>query len=114
GGLRVPVRVKPPDLGGGVAEGEIVEWRVRKGEAVVEEQPMVEVMTDKATVEIPCPVTGRVLEILAREGEVIPVGTPMILLEDGVKSDGATGRRERQGESIDSSATDAQGSAAPE
>src|SRR5713226_3975393 len=83
----MPIEFKLPDLGEGVAEGEIVEWRVRKGEAVVEDQPMVEVMTDKATVEIPCPVTGRVLEILAREGEVIPVGTPMILLEDGVKGE---------------------------
>src|SRR5437879_3572820 len=105
----MPIEFKLPDLGEGVAEGEIVEWRVRKGDTVVEDQPMVEVMTDKATVEIPCPVTGRVLEILAREGDVIPVGTPMILIEDGATSDRATGRREQRGESTVSSSADSQG-----
>jgi pyruvate dehydrogenase E2 component (dihydrolipoamide acetyltransferase) len=79
----MPVEFKLPDLGEGVAEGEIVGWRVQEGDTIVEDQPLVEVMTDKVTVEIPSPVAGRVLEILAREGDVIPVGTPMILLEDG-------------------------------
>ncbi|MFT7619065.1 MAG: pyruvate/2-oxoglutarate dehydrogenase complex dihydrolipoamide acyltransferase (E2) component, partial [Planctomycetota bacterium] len=49
---------KLPDLGEGVAEGEIVEWKVAVGDTVTEDQPLVEVMTDKATVEIPSPRAG--------------------------------------------------------
>src|SRR5690606_23468255 len=64
-----------PDIGEGVAEGEIVKWHVQPGDRVVEEQDFVEVMTDKATVMIPCPVTGVVGDLLAREGDVVPVHT---------------------------------------
>ncbi|RMG12320.1 MAG: 2-oxo acid dehydrogenase subunit E2 [Planctomycetota bacterium] len=66
-----------PDIGEGVAEGEIVKWHVAPGQEVVEEQDFVEVMTDKATVMIPCPVTGVVGELLAQEGDVVPVHTPI-------------------------------------
>ncbi|MCA8921040.1 MAG: 2-oxo acid dehydrogenase subunit E2 [Planctomycetes bacterium] len=62
-----------PDIGEGVAEGEIVKWHVQPGEAVTEEQDFVEVMTDKATVMIPCPVDGVVDKLLAAEGDVVPV-----------------------------------------
>jgi len=62
-----------PDIGEGVAEGEIVKWHVQPGEAVTEEQDFVEVMTDKATVMIPCPVDGVVDRLLAEEGQVVPV-----------------------------------------
>lgn len=62
-----------PDIGEGVAEGEIVKWHVAPGQAVTEEQDFVEVMTDKATVMIPCPVTGVVGELLHGEGAVVPV-----------------------------------------
>ena len=55
-----------PDIGEGVAEGEIVKWYVAAGDAVTEEQDFVEVMTDKATVMIPCPVTGVVGELHLR------------------------------------------------
>ena len=54
----MPYDVKLPDIGEGVAEGEIVRWFVRAGDAVKEDQPLVQVMTDKATVEIPSPMSG--------------------------------------------------------
>ncbi|MCW8140894.1 MAG: 2-oxo acid dehydrogenase subunit E2, partial [Planctomycetota bacterium] len=58
-----------PDIGEGVAEGEVVKWHVSPGDAVTEEQDFVEVMTDKASVMIPCPVTGVLEALLAKEGE---------------------------------------------
>ena len=57
-----------PDIGEGVVEGEVVKWHVKPGDPVREDQPMVEVMTDKATVEIPSPKAGVVKEIRAAEG----------------------------------------------
>ena len=66
-----------PDIGEGVAEGEIVKWHVKPGDRVREEQDFVEVMTDKATVMIPCPVTGVVKTLLAQEGQVVPVHAPI-------------------------------------
>ncbi len=70
--------VKLPDIGEGVAEGEIVRWLVKVGESVKEDQPLVEVMTDKASVEIPSPRTGSVEAIHAEEGAMVPVGTTII------------------------------------
>src|SRR5215471_18552011 len=70
--------VKLPDIGEGVAEGEIVRWFVKAGEAVKEDQPLVEVMTDKASVEIPSPRTGTIEAILVEEGAVVPVGTVLV------------------------------------
>lgn len=72
--------VKLPDIGEGVAEGEIVRWLVRAGDAVREDQPLVEVMTDKASVEIPSPRTGTVAAIHAEEGAMVPVGTVIITI----------------------------------
>ena len=65
--------VKLPDIGEGVAEGEIVRWLVKAGDAVKEDQPLVEVMTDKATVTITAPKAGRVSEQRFAEGQVCPV-----------------------------------------
>jgi len=70
--------VKLPDIGEGVAEGEIVRWLVRAGDAVREDQPLVEVMTDKASVEIPSPRTGTIEAVLADEGAIVPVGTVIV------------------------------------
>lgn len=72
---------KLPDIGEGVAEGEIVRWIVNEGDAIREDQPMVEIMTDKATVEIGSPVTGRVAKILAKTGAVVPVHSVIVQLE---------------------------------
>jgi pyruvate dehydrogenase E2 component (dihydrolipoyllysine-residue acetyltransferase) len=84
--------VKLPDIGEGVAEGEIVRWLVKVGDAVKEDQPLVEVMTDKASVEIPSPRTGTVSALLAEEGQVVPVGTTIITIEvAGAQSTAASG-----------------------
>ncbi|HYM81881.1 MAG TPA: dihydrolipoamide acetyltransferase family protein [Candidatus Limnocylindria bacterium] len=77
----MPFEVKLPDIGEGVAEGEIVRWLVQVGDAVKEDQPLVEVMTDKASVEIPSPRTGTIVALLAEEGQVVPVGTTLITIE---------------------------------
>ncbi|OGF17960.1 MAG: hypothetical protein A2W00_12575 [Candidatus Eisenbacteria bacterium RBG_16_71_46] len=74
----MPYDVKLPDIGEGVAEGEIVRWLVKPGEAVKEDQPLVEVMTDKASVEIPSPRTGSIAALHAEEGQVVPVGTVIV------------------------------------
>src|SRR5207237_3267616 len=70
--------VKLPDIGEGVAEGEIVHWLVKAGDAVKEEQPLVEVMTDKATVEVPSPRTGTIAALHVEEGAIVPVGTVIV------------------------------------
>ncbi|WP_408956826.1 2-oxo acid dehydrogenase subunit E2 [Natrinema sp. 74] len=67
-----------PDVGEGVAEGELVTWLVAEGDAVSEDQPVAEVETDKALVEVPAPVDGTVRELHVEEGEVVPVGTVII------------------------------------
>jgi pyruvate dehydrogenase E2 component (dihydrolipoamide acetyltransferase) len=70
-----------PDIGEGVAEGEVVRWLVKEGDALKEDQPMVEVMTDKATVEIGSPRVGRVAKRMFAEGERCPVGKVLITIE---------------------------------
>ncbi|MBN2575837.1 MAG: 2-oxo acid dehydrogenase subunit E2 [Deltaproteobacteria bacterium] len=72
---------KLPDVGEGMAEGEIVRWLVKEGDDLKQDQPMVEVMTDKATVEIATPHAGRVLERRFKEGERCPVGQVLIVIE---------------------------------
>ncbi len=71
---------KLPDIGEGVHEGEVVRWLVKEGDRVEEFQPMVEVMTDKATVEIPVPKSGVILKLMAKEGEVVKVGSVLVLI----------------------------------
>ncbi len=82
---------KLPDIGEGIHEGEIVKWLVKEGDTVKEDQPLVEVMTDKATVELPSPVAGTILEIRAKEGEVVEVGSVLVVIGEAgeaPKSDG--------------------------
>ena len=74
------VEFKLPDIGEGIAEGEIVRWMVEAGATVGEDEPLVEVMTDKATVEIPSPAAGTILEIRAQEGETVPVGDVIVVI----------------------------------
>ncbi len=73
---------KLPDLGEGVAEGEIARWLVEVGQEVAEDDPLVEIQTDKTTVEIPSPAAGTVSRILVGEGDLVPVGTPLVLIGD--------------------------------
>src|SRR5437870_5427808 len=72
-----------PDIGEGVVEGEIVRWLVKEGEVLREDQPMVEVMTDKATVEIPTPKAGRVERLMVPEGKLCAVGQVMVVIDTG-------------------------------
>ncbi len=85
------IEFKLPDIGEGIAEGEIVKWLVAVGDTVEEHQPVVEVMTDKASVEIPAPQAGTISEIRAGEGDVIPVGQVLFVLGDA-KAAGAPTR----------------------
>jgi pyruvate dehydrogenase E2 component (dihydrolipoamide acetyltransferase) len=70
---------KLPDIGEGVHEGEVVKWFVKEGDPIRENDPVVEVMTDKVTVQIPSPVTGKVLQLRAKEGEVVKVGSTLVV-----------------------------------
>ncbi len=72
-----------PDLGEGVAEGEIARWLVEVGQDVEEDDPLVEIQTDKTTVEIPSPRAGTVSRILVAEGDLVPVGTPLVVIDGG-------------------------------
>jgi pyruvate dehydrogenase E2 component (dihydrolipoamide acetyltransferase) len=69
---------KMPDIGEGVMEGEVVKWLVKEGETVADDQPLVEVMTDKATVVIPCPTSGSVQKIRVGEGQTARVGEVLV------------------------------------
>jgi pyruvate/2-oxoglutarate dehydrogenase complex dihydrolipoamide acyltransferase (E2) component len=74
---------KLPDLGEGLTEGEVARWLVSEGQEVAEDDPLVEIQTDKTTVEIPSPAAGKVAKILVGEGEVVPVGTVLVVIGDG-------------------------------
>jgi 2-oxoisovalerate dehydrogenase E2 component (dihydrolipoyl transacylase) len=72
---------KMPDLGEGTVEAEIVAWHTKPGDVVQEDQVIVEVMTDKAAVEVPAPVGGRVVSISGEPGDKVAVGSPLIVFE---------------------------------
>jgi pyruvate dehydrogenase E2 component (dihydrolipoamide acetyltransferase) len=82
----MPYEFKLPDLGEGLTEGEVARWLVTEGQEVAEDEPLVEIQTDKTTVEIPSPAAGVVARILVQEGEVVPVGTVLVV----IGADGAT------------------------
>ncbi len=71
---------KLPDLGEGLTEGEIARWLVAEGQELAEDDPLVEIATDKTTVEIPSPAAGTVTKILVGEGEVVAVGTVLVVI----------------------------------
>lgn len=80
----MPYQFKLPDIGEGVAEGEILKWMVKEGDTIAEDQPLVEVMTDKVNVQIPSPKGGSVSRILAKEGEMVKVGQVIVeITEEG-------------------------------
>jgi 2-oxoisovalerate dehydrogenase E2 component (dihydrolipoyl transacylase) len=98
---------KLPDVGEGVAEAEVVSWHVAVGATVAEDDPLVDVMTDKVTVEIPSPRAGRVLSITGSPGDKVRVGAELLVLE--VDGGGEAAPRERAA----SSSADIPPSAAP-
>jgi len=75
--------IRMPDIGEGIAEVEIVEWRVAVGDSVAEDQTLCDVMTDKAAVEVPSPAAGRVVELGGAVGQVLAVGAVLIRIDDG-------------------------------
>lgn len=79
-----------PDLGEGLREAEIVAWHVAEGEHVVVDQPLVSVETEKAVVEIPSPRSGHIAQLLARAGERVPVGAPLLAFEEGPHAETGT------------------------
>jgi pyruvate dehydrogenase E2 component (dihydrolipoyllysine-residue acetyltransferase) len=83
----MPFEFRLPDIGEGVVEGEIIKWYVKPGQKVKEDDPLVEVMTDKATVMIPSPRKGTILETRGDEGAVVKVGAVLVTLDTG---DGAS------------------------
>ena len=84
----VAYELKLPDLGEGLTEGEIARWLVSEGQEVAEDDPLVEIQTDKTTVEIPSPAAGKVTQILVEEGKVVPVGTVLVVIGgDGAQAE---------------------------
>jgi len=76
----VAYEFKLPDLGEGLTEGEIARWLVQEGQEIAEDDPLVEIATDKTTVEIPSPAGGVVSKIVVAEGDVVPVGTVLVVI----------------------------------
>jgi len=76
----VSYEFKLPDLGEGLTEGEIARWLVAEGQEIGEDDPLVEIQTDKTTVEIPSPAAGKVARIFVAEGETVAVGTVLVVI----------------------------------
>jgi len=72
---------KLPDVGEGIAESEIATWRVKEGDVIKEEQPLVDMLTDKAAIEIPSPVAGKVVKLHAAAGDKVPVGSVLVTIQ---------------------------------
>jgi pyruvate dehydrogenase E2 component (dihydrolipoamide acetyltransferase) len=102
----VSYEFKLPDLGEGLTEGEVARWLVAEGQEIGEDDPLVEIQTDKTTVEIPSPAAGKVARILVAEGETVPVGTVLVVIgEDGAAP--ADEEQPRAGESTQKGAASA-------
>jgi 2-oxoisovalerate dehydrogenase E2 component (dihydrolipoyl transacylase) len=83
--------VKVPDIGEGIAEVEVVEWYVQPGDTIKADQTVADLMTDKATVEVPSPISGRVVSLGGKAGDKMAVGAELIRLEtDGAATAAAT------------------------
>jgi 2-oxoisovalerate dehydrogenase E2 component (dihydrolipoyl transacylase) len=83
---------KMPDLGEGTVSAEVVEWKVKVGDTVKEDQVIAEVMTDKAAVEIPAPVSGTVISVTGKPGDMVPVGSELIVFDTAGGSSAAAPR----------------------
>jgi len=101
-----------PDLGEGTVEAEIVSWRVKPGDTVAEDDVIVEVMTEKAAVEVPAPVSGQVVSTTGSPGDTVPVGAELIVLETAAGTAAATAASATAGTTIPTAATAASVAAA--
>jgi 2-oxoisovalerate dehydrogenase E2 component (dihydrolipoyl transacylase) len=79
-----------PDLGEGLHEAELVSWHVSEGDHVVADQPLAAVETEKAVIEIPSPQSGRIARLLAKSGDHVKVGAPLVEFEDALPADAGT------------------------
>ena len=100
-----------PDIGEGIAEAEIVAWHVKIGDAVEEDQRIADMMTDKATVEMESPVTGKVVAVAGEEGDVIAIGSMLVEIETQSEAEDEGGDRDSDvatdgGQADDSSGAD--------
>ena len=80
---------KLPDVGEGIAESEIAAWRVKVGESICEDQPLVDMLTEKAAVEIPSPVNGVIVELRGQEGDKVAVGAVLVIIDTAAGGDAA-------------------------
>jgi biotin carboxyl carrier protein len=71
-----------PKLGATMTEGTVLRWLYQPGQWVTKGEPLVEVMTDKVNIEVEAPISGRLIKVLAQDGDVLPIGTPLALLVD--------------------------------
>src|SRR5258706_12832729 len=104
---------KLPDIGEGIAEGEIVKWLVKVGDTVQEHQSVVEVMTDKATVEVPSPANGKITALKAKEGQTVPVGSVLFVLDTAAGGSAAASPAPAKSAPAKSAPTPAPAKAAP-
>src|SRR5690625_714699 len=86
------VKFPLPDVGAGLTEADIVEWKVAPGDTVTVNQEIVEIETAKSLVELPSPHAGVVSEVLAEVGQTVPVGEPIIVIDTDPDGEGADGR----------------------
>src|ERR687894_797011 len=90
GGLMAKFEFKLPDIGEGIAEAEIVAWHVKLGDRIEEDQPLADMMTDKATVEMETPVAGKVVELAGEVGDQIAIGSVLAVIETDGAAKAAT------------------------
>src|SRR3990172_12602265 len=86
----MPKEFRFPDVGEGITEGELIRWLVKEGDTVQEDQPLVEVETDKAIVTLPSPYSGTILHCHGQEGEIIRVGEGLVTLSEAKEPQGVT------------------------
>ncbi|RMF70724.1 MAG: biotin/lipoyl-binding protein, partial [Acidobacteria bacterium] len=82
---------KLPDLGEGIHEGEILKWHVAEGQTIGEDEPLVDIETDKAAVTIPSPRGGRVVRLGGKEGDTVEVGQVIAVIDDGAAAGAPAG-----------------------
>jgi pyruvate dehydrogenase E2 component (dihydrolipoamide acetyltransferase) len=95
---------KFPDVGEGITEGTLVSWKVKVGDTIKQDEPIAEVENDKATVAIPSPVSGKIVDLLAKEGDTLQVGTVFVKIDE----ENSTNTQEKKQESDSFSQTQSQ------
>src|SRR5260370_3890937 len=85
----MPVELTMPQMGESDVEGTIAKWLVKEGDRVTEDQPLVEISTDKVDTEIPAPEAGVIAKIIAQEGQTLPAGAVLAVIEVATKASGA-------------------------